>query len=95
MNHYVNKLLLPFSNTASIIGFMLLLTVALQLASRFFLGRSYIHEPGLVIELGEEVFNCTRFGAEVLYVRARGVDVPLALSYLHILKKIFVKLYCF
>ena len=38
MNHYVNKLLLPFSSTTSIIGFMLLLTIALQLLSGFFLG---------------------------------------------------------
>lgn len=38
MNHYVNKLLLPFSSTTSIIGFMLLITILLQLISGFFLG---------------------------------------------------------
>jgi len=38
MNHYVNKLLLPFSSTTSIIGFMLLLTIMMQLVTGFFLG---------------------------------------------------------
>ena len=92
MNHYVNKLLLPFSSTTSIIGFMLLLTIALQLVSGFFLGWYYIPEPGLVIELREEMFNDTRFGLEVFYMHVRGVDSLFVLTYLHILKKIFIKL---
>ena len=93
MNHYVNKLLLPFSSTTSIIGFMLLLTIALQLVSGFFLGWYYIPEPGLVIELREEMFNDTRFGLEVFYMHVRGVDSLFVLTYLHILKKIFIKNY--
>ena len=93
MNHYVNKLLLPFSSTTSIMGFMLLLTIAMQLTSGFFLGWYYIPEPGLVIELREEMFNDTRFGVEVFYMHVRGVDVLFVLSYLHILKKIFIKNY--
>ena len=93
MNYYVNKLLLPFSSTTSIIGFMLLLTIALQLVSGFFLGWYYIPEPGLVIELREEMFNDTRFGVEVFYMHVRGVDTLFVLTYLHILKKIFIKNY--
>jgi hypothetical protein len=38
LNVYLNRLLLPFSSSTSIIGFMLLLTIALQLLSGFFLG---------------------------------------------------------
>jgi hypothetical protein len=49
-------------------------------------------EPGLVIELREEMFNDTRFGAEVFY-HVRGVDALMVLSYMHILKKIFLKNY--
>jgi quinol-cytochrome oxidoreductase complex cytochrome b subunit len=61
--------------------------------SGFFLGWYYIPEPGLVIELREEMFNDTRFGAEVYYMHVRGVDTLMVLSYVHILKKIFLKNY--
>jgi quinol-cytochrome oxidoreductase complex cytochrome b subunit len=93
LNNYVNRLLLPFSSTTSIIGFMLLLTISAQLISGFFLGWYYIPEPGLVIELREEMFNDTRFGVEVFYIHVRGVDTIFVLSYLHVLKKIYIKNY--
>jgi len=93
ISHYLNRLLLPFSSTTSIMGFMLLLTIALQLLSGFFLGWYYIPEPGLVIEFREEMFNDTRFGAEIFYMHLRGVDSVFVLSYLHILKKIYIKNY--
>ena len=48
-------------------------------------------EPGLVIELREEMFNETRYGAEVFYMHVRGVDTLMVLSYVHILKKIYLK----
>ena len=51
LNFYVNKLVLPFSSVTSIIGFMLLIGIVLQLLSGFFLGWYYIPEPGLVVEL--------------------------------------------
>jgi hypothetical protein len=41
----------------------------------------------------EEMFNDTRFGAEVFYAHIRGVDTIFVLSYLHILKKIYIKNY--
>jgi len=93
LNFFVNKLLLPFSSVTSILGFMLLLCMVTQLLSGFFLGWYYIPEPGLVIELREEMFNDTRFGSEVFYMHVRGVDTLMLLSYLHILKKIFLKNY--
>jgi quinol-cytochrome oxidoreductase complex cytochrome b subunit len=46
-----------------------------------------------VIELREEMFNDTRFGAEVFYFHIRGVDIIFVLSYMHIFKKIFLKNY--
>ena len=73
---------------------MLLLTILMQLLSGFFLGWYYIPEPGLVIELREEMFNDTRFGAETFYMHVRGVDTLMLLSYVHILKKIFLKKSC-
>jgi len=50
-------------------------------------------EPGLVVELREEMFNDTRFGAEVFNMHIRGVDTIFVLFYMHILKKIYLKNY--
>lgn len=91
LNFFVNRLVLPFSSVTSVIGFMLLIAIVMQLLSGFFLGWYYIPEPGLVIELREEMFNDTRFGAEVFYMHVRGVDTIFVLSYMHILKKIYLK----
>jgi ubiquinol-cytochrome c reductase cytochrome b subunit len=92
-NFFVNRLVLPFPSVTSIIGFMLLICIVLQIASGFFLGWYFMPEPGLVIELREEMFNDTRFGAEVFYMHVRGVDTLMVLSYMHILKKIYLKNY--
>jgi quinol-cytochrome oxidoreductase complex cytochrome b subunit len=72
---------------------MLTCTIALQVLSGFYLGWYYIPEPGLVIELREEMFNDTRFGAEVFSMHVRGVDTIFVLSYLHIIKKIYLNNY--
>jgi quinol-cytochrome oxidoreductase complex cytochrome b subunit len=72
---------------------MLLLSIGMQLLSGFFLGWYYMTEPGLVVELREEMFNDTRFGAECFYMHVRGVDTLMLLSYMHILKKIYLKNY--
>ena len=93
LNIFFNKLLLPFSSLTSILGFALFMTITLQIFSGFFLGWYYIPEPGLVIELREEMFNDTRFGAEVFFMHLRGVDTAFILTYLHILKKIYLKNY--
>lgn len=93
LNFYVNRLLLPFSSVTSIFGFVLLLAILLQLLSGFFLAWYYIPEPGLVIELREEMFEDTRFGLEVFSMHVRGVDVIFVFSYLHLLKKIHLKNY--
>ncbi len=93
LNFYVNRLVLPFSSVTSIIGFMLIMTIVLQIASGFFLGWYFMPEPGLVIELREEMFNDTRFGSEVFYMHVRGVDTLMVLSYLHIFKKLYLKNY--
>ena len=93
LNFYVNRLILPFSSVTSVIGFMLLIAIVLQLLSGFFLGWYYIPEPGLVVELREEMFNDTRFGAEFFAMHVRGVDTIFVLSYMHILKKVYLKNY--
>lgn len=93
LNLYLNKLVLPFSSVTSIIGFMLLICIVIQLLSGFFLAWYYMPEPGLVIELREEMFNDTQFGTEIFWMHLRGVDSVMLLSYMHILKKIYLKNY--
>jgi len=93
LNFFVNRLVLPFSSVTSVIGFSLLLAIIMQLLSGFYLGWYFIPEPGLVIELREEMFNETRFGFEIFSMHVRGVDVIFVLSYIHILKKIYLKNY--
>lgn len=93
LNFFVNRLILPFSSVTSIIGFMLLICIVMQLLSGFFLGWYYMPEPGLVVELREEMFNDTRFGAEVFYMHVQGVDALMVFSYMHIMKKIYLKNY--
>jgi quinol-cytochrome oxidoreductase complex cytochrome b subunit len=39
------------------------------------------------------MFNDTRFGNEVFSMHVRGVDVIFVLSYMHIMKKIYLKNY--
>jgi quinol-cytochrome oxidoreductase complex cytochrome b subunit len=70
-----------------------MITILLQLLSGFFLAWYYIPEPGLVIELREEMFDDTRFGFETFSMHVRGVDVIFIFSYFHILKKIYLKNY--
>jgi hypothetical protein len=38
LNFFVNRLVLPFSSVTSIIGFMLLIAIVMQLLSGFYLG---------------------------------------------------------
>ena len=93
LNLYVNRLLIPYSSVTSIIGFTLIMCISMQLLSGFFLGWYYQPEPGLVIEMREEMFNDTRLGLEVFYMHVRGVDMIFLLSYMHIFKKnLFKKL---
>lgn len=85
--------MLPFSSFTSVIGFVLLLGIFVQLLSGFFLSWYYLPEPGLVIELREEMFESTRYGVETFSIHVRGVDVIFTYSYFHIFKKFSLKNY--
>lgn len=90
---FVNTLVLPYQTLTSIIGFGLFISIILQVLSGFFLGWYYIPEPALVCEVREEMFEDTKYGYEIYNLHVRGVDVIFLLSYLHILKKIYLKNY--
>lgn len=93
LNFYVNRLLLPFSSMTSVLGFVLLLVIMIQLISGFFLSWYYVPEPGLVVELREEMFEESRYGVEIFSMHVRGVDVLFVFSYFHVLKKLNLKNY--
>lgn len=90
---FVNTLVLPVPAPTSTFGFAIIALIAMQLLSGFFLAWYYIPEPGLVIELREEMFEETKYGYEVFNIHVRGVDAIFILSYFHILKKIYLKNY--
>lgn len=90
---YINLLVLPLSSCTSIFGFTILVVITLQVLSGFFLAWYYIPEPGLVVELREEMFEETKFGYEIFTMHVRGVDVIMVLTYFHILKKFALKNY--
>jgi quinol-cytochrome oxidoreductase complex cytochrome b subunit len=89
----VNTLVLPVPAPTSTFGFAIIALIAMQLLSGFFLAWYYIPEPGLVIELREEMFEETKYGYEVFNIHVRGIDAIFILSYFHILKKIYLKNY--
>ena len=78
---FINTLVVPVVTSTSIFGFSILLTIILQLLSGFFLAWYYIPEPGLVVELREEMFEETKYGYEIFNLHVRGVDAIFILSY--------------
>ena len=88
---FVTKLLLPYPSFSSITGFVLFTAILVQIASGFYLACYYLPEPGLIVELREEMFIETRYGLEVYTMHVRGVDVLFTCSYIHIFKKIYLR----
>ena len=88
---FISRLLLPYPHFTSITGFVLFTAILLQIASGFYLACYYLPEPGLVVELREEMFLETRYGFEIYSTHVRGVDVLFVCSYWHIIKKIYLR----
>ena len=86
LNFYINCLLLPFSSITSIFGFVLLLAIMMQSYYLVFFSMILYSEPGLVIELREEMFEETVLSRSFCYA-CSWVDVIFVFSYFHILKK--------
>jgi hypothetical protein len=90
---YLNLLVLPYASVTSILGFLLLQGITMQLLSGFFLAWYYVPEPSMVCEFREEMFIDTAYGFEIFQLHVRGVDFLMLLSYAHIFKKIYLKNY--
>ncbi len=88
---FISRLLLPYPHFTSITGFVLFTAILMQIVTGFYLACYYLPEPGLVIELREEMFIETRYGLEVYNMHVRGVDVLFVCSYWHIIKKIYLR----
>ena len=88
---FISRLLLPYPHFTSITGFVLFTAILIQIATGFYLACYYLPEPGLIIELREEMFMDTRYGFEIYSMHVRGVDVLFTCSYWHIIKKIYLR----
>lgn len=88
---FISRLLLPYPHFTSITGFVLFTAILVQIATGFYLACYYLPEPGLIIELREEMFVDTRYGFEIYSMHVRGVDVLFTCSYWHIVKKIYLR----
>lgn len=83
--------LVPGFKFTSVFGFSLLLNMGFQFWSGFLLALYYYPDPALVILNREEYVNEVWWFVFVYKVHVIGVDGIFTLSYLHILKKIFIK----
>ena len=90
---FITKLLLPYPSFSSITGFVLFTAILVQIFSGFYLACYYLPEPGLVVELREEMFAETKYGLEVYNAHVRGVDILFICTYIHIFKKIYLRNY--
>lgn len=72
-------------------GFALLINIITQMWSGFLLALYYIPDPSLVITNREEYMNEIWWYFFVYKIHTIGVDSLFTLSYLHIIKKIFIK----
>jgi hypothetical protein len=88
---YVTIILVPYFKVTSVFGFSILIAIILQMWSGFFLALCYIPDPSFVIIFREEYLNEYWFYFWIYKIHVIGVDCLFVLSYMHILKKIWIK----
>jgi len=85
-------LVLAFRPTSAF-GFAILVAIYVQIYSGVLLALYYIPDPSFVIATRESLLMEVWWYAHVHRAHVIGVDVLFTLSYLHILKKIYLKNY--
>lgn len=88
---FVFFVLVPVFRVTSVWGFTLLINIISQMWSGLLLSLYYIPDPSLVISYREEYMNEVWWFWYVHKIHVIGVDSIFILSYLHIIKKIFIK----
>ena len=88
---YVCIILVPYFRFSSVFGLSVLIAIIFQMLSGFFLALNYIPDPSFVIIFREENINEMWFFFWIYKIHVIGVDCIFVLSYIHILKKIWIK----
>jgi quinol-cytochrome oxidoreductase complex cytochrome b subunit len=88
---YAMLILVPYFRASSVFGFSLLLNMLTQMWSGLLLALYYVPDPSFVLTFREEYMNEVWWYFYVYKLHVVGVDTIFVLSYLHILKKIFIK----
>lgn len=82
----------PFRPT-SVFGFALLVGIYIQMYSGFLLALYYLPDPSFTIAIREDLMLEVWWFLYVYKAHVIGVDLLFVLSYLHILKKIYLRNY--
>lgn len=90
---YVTFVTVPYFRATSVFGFALMVSMIGQMWSGFLLALYYLPDPSFVMTLREEYFNEVWWYFYVYKAHVIGVDLIFTLSYLHILKKLYLKNY--
>ncbi len=88
---YIFFIFIPIFRTTSIFGFALLINIVVQFFSGFLLSLYYIPDPSFVIIFRDEYIREIWWYFFIYKLHVIGVDTLFFFSYLHILKKIFIK----
>ncbi len=84
---------MPYFRPTSVFGFALLVAIYVQMYSGFLLAIFYLPDPSFVIPIREDLFMEVWWFPYVYKAHVLGVDILFTLSYLHILKKFYLKNY--
>jgi quinol-cytochrome oxidoreductase complex cytochrome b subunit len=93
MLRYSLAILVPYFRPTSVFGFALLVAIYVQMYSGFLLALYYLPDPSFVITIREDLFMEVWWFPYVYKAHVLGVDILFTLSYLHILKKFYLKNY--
>jgi quinol-cytochrome oxidoreductase complex cytochrome b subunit len=91
LGRYALLVFVPYFRATSVFGFALLLNIITQMWSGFLLALFYIPDPSFVVIFREEYMNEVWWYPHVYKLHVIGVDLIFVFSYLHILKKIYLK----
>jgi len=90
---YTSLITVPYFRFTSVFGFSLMVAMAVQMWSGFLLALYYLPDPSFVASLRMECVNEVWWYFYVYKAHVIGVDLIFTLSYLHILKKLYLKNY--
>lgn len=90
---YAAQIVVPPFRPTSVFGFALLVGIYIQMYSGLLLALYYLPDPSFTISIREDLFMEVWWFLYVYKAHVIGVDLIFVLSYLHILKKFYLRNY--